>query len=64
MLVVIKLPGANHRLILSELDDGPPGPAVRKNFQAIFDEHFDGAVTVGEPAWASVFRISHGSSPR
>ncbi|MGH3610510.1 MAG: FAD-dependent monooxygenase, partial [Pseudonocardiaceae bacterium] len=59
MLVVVKLPGAHHRLILSELDDRPPRPVVREDFQAVFDEHFAGAVTVGEPAWSSVFRISH-----
>ncbi|MGH3772167.1 MAG: FAD-dependent monooxygenase [Pseudonocardiaceae bacterium] len=59
MMVVIKLPGAHHRLLLSKLDDGPPRPPVREDFQAVFDEHFAGAVTVGEPAWSSVFRISH-----
>ncbi|MGH3828645.1 MAG: FAD-dependent monooxygenase, partial [Pseudonocardiaceae bacterium] len=59
MVVVIKLPGAHHRVLLSELDDGPARPPAREKFQAVFDEHFAGAVTVGEPAWSSVFRISH-----
>ncbi|MEO7193796.1 MAG: FAD-dependent monooxygenase [Pseudonocardiaceae bacterium] len=59
MMVVIKLPGAHHRVLLSELDDGPARPPAREDFQAVFDAHFAGAVTVGEPAWSSVFRISH-----
>jgi 2-polyprenyl-6-methoxyphenol hydroxylase-like FAD-dependent oxidoreductase len=58
LLSVIKLPGANHRLTLSELDDGPTRPASREKFQSAFDEHFAGAVDVGQPAWSSVFRIS------
>lgn len=58
LLLVVKLPGANHRLILSELDDRPAHPAAWDGFHAAFDEHFGCAVQMGEPAWASVFRIS------
>ncbi len=57
MLLIVKLPGPNYRVLISDMSGAPPTEAARSAFQAVADEHFHGSVELGEPEWATVFRI-------
>lgn len=57
LLVVVKLPGANYRVLISDTEGTPAAETARSAFQNVLDEHFGGAVRLGEPEWATVFRI-------
>ena len=58
MLLMAKLPGSTHRVLVSDKTEGCPPERAREEFQALLDAHFGGAVTIGEPSWATNFRIS------
>lgn len=57
LLLVTKLPGANYRVLISDLAGTPSTETARSAFQDVLDEHFGGSVRLGEPEWATVFRI-------
>ncbi|MGH3933319.1 MAG: FAD-dependent monooxygenase, partial [Pseudonocardiaceae bacterium] len=57
LLLVIKLPGTNHRVLISDLQGTPATQTTRSAFQDVLDEHFRGSVSLGEPEWATAFRI-------
>ncbi|MGH3916586.1 MAG: FAD-dependent monooxygenase, partial [Pseudonocardiaceae bacterium] len=57
MLLVAKLPGANYRVLISDTPGTPSTETARSAFQHVLDEHFGGSVCLGEPEWATVFRI-------
>ncbi len=58
MLLVNKLPGANYRVLISDKTEGVPPEQARAAFQEVADKHFGGQVQIGEPVWATNFRIS------
>ena len=58
MVLVNKLPGENHRVVISDKTQGVPPEEAKEAFQAILDRRFDGKVKVGEPDWATNFKIS------
>lgn len=58
MLLVNKLPGANHRVLISDKTEGVPPEEARDAFQATLNQHFSGRVTLGDPVWSTNFRIS------
>lgn len=58
MLLVNKLPGANHRVLISDKTEGVPPEEARAAFQETLNNHFGGKVTIDEPAWSTNFRIS------
>ena len=56
-LTISKLPGRNHRLLLSDMGESvKPGVPRREVFQEIVDGFADGA-TVGDPLWATKWTI-------
>lgn len=57
LLLIVKLPGPNYRVLISDMRGTPPTETARSAFQAAVDEHFHGNVLLGEPEWATVFRI-------
>ncbi len=64
LLLVTKLPGANYRVLISDMQDTPATETARSAFQDVLDEHFCGSVSLGEPEWATVFRIWKRVTPR
>jgi len=56
LLLITKLPGANYRVLISDMQGNPPTETVRTAFQNAVDIHFQGKVTLGEPEWATSFR--------
>lgn len=65
MALIVKLPGGNYRVLLSN-DDGigsdrsnVPAAAIRRELQLAIDQHFHGNVRIGEPEWATRFPIWH-----
>ena len=58
MLLVNKLPGANHRVLISDKTEGVPPEEARAAFQETLNNHFGGKVTIDEPVWSTNFRIS------
>ena len=58
MLLITKLPGTNHRVLISDKTKGVPPEQARKAFQAVLDQHFGGKVELDEPVWSTNFRIS------
>ncbi|MGH3692539.1 MAG: FAD-dependent monooxygenase [Pseudonocardiaceae bacterium] len=64
LLLVTKLPGANYRVLISDVQATPSAETARSAFQDVLDEHFCGSVSLGEPEWASVFRIWKRVTPR
>ena len=61
-VMVVKLPGGYHRLLLSDRGEAPPGETPREHFQAVLDQHFDG-IRFGELVWHSKWeswvRLAH-----
>ncbi|MGH7964174.1 MAG: FAD-dependent monooxygenase, partial [Candidatus Binatia bacterium] len=57
LLLITKLPGLNYRVLISDMGGAQATDTVRSAFQRVVDEHFRGSVTLGEPEWATVFRI-------
>lgn len=57
LLLITKLPGENYRVLISDMQGNPPTETVRTAFQKAVDVHFQGKVTLGEPEWATEFRI-------
>jgi 2-polyprenyl-6-methoxyphenol hydroxylase-like FAD-dependent oxidoreductase len=56
-LTISKLPGRNHRLLLSDMGESvKPGVPRRDVFQEIVDRFVDGT-TVGDPLWATKWTI-------
>ncbi len=57
MLLVTKLPGANYRVLISELGGSAATDkeVAQAEFQQALDEHFGGAVSVGVPEWTTRF---------
>jgi 2-polyprenyl-6-methoxyphenol hydroxylase-like FAD-dependent oxidoreductase len=64
LLLVTKLPGANYRVLISDMQGTPATETARSAFQDVLDEHFCGSVSLGEPEWATVFRIWKRVTPR
>lgn len=64
LLLVTKLPGANYRVLISDMQGTPSTETARSAFQDVLDEHFCGSVSLGEPEWATVFRIWKRVTPR
>jgi len=64
LLLVTKLPGTNHRVLISDMEGTPATQTARSAFQYVLDEHFHGPVSLGEPEWATVFRIWKRVTPR
>jgi len=58
MLLVTKLPGDNYRVLISDTGQGATTETARDDFQRVVDMHFNGAVTLSEPEWTTIFRIS------
>jgi 2-polyprenyl-6-methoxyphenol hydroxylase-like FAD-dependent oxidoreductase len=58
MLLVHKLPGENHRLLISDRTEGVPPEQARSAFQSVLDQQFAGQVQIDEPVWATNFRLS------
>lgn len=58
MLMIAKLPGPHHRVLISDRTQGVPASEARAAFQSVLDQHFSTSVTLGEPTWATNFRIS------
>lgn len=58
MLLVTKLPGENYRVLISDTGQGTNTETARDDFQRVVDMHFNGDVTLSEPEWTTVFRIS------
>lgn len=56
-LLIVKLPGGNYRLLLSDMGEAAdPKYTPREAFQMVVDRFVDG-VTLGEPDWASKWEI-------
>lgn len=56
-LLVVRLPGDNYRLLISDMGEAAdPDLSPRQAFQKLVDQHFDG-VTLGEPHWATQWQI-------
>ena len=58
MLLMNKLPGENHRVLISDKTEGVPPEEARAAFQETLDKHFAGNVQIDEPTWTTNFRIS------
>ena len=58
MVLINKLPGENYRVVISDKTQGVPPEEAKAAFQAILDRRFDGTVKVGDPDWATNFKIS------
>lgn len=58
MLLINKLPGRNHRILISDKTEGVPPEQAQTAFQEVANKHFGGSVQIGEPVWATNFRIS------
>ncbi len=56
-LLVTKLPGRNHRVLISDMGEADRDDvAPREAFQELIDEHVDG-VTIADPEWATKWVI-------
>jgi NADPH-dependent dioxygenase len=64
LLLVTKLPGATYRVVISDMPGTPDTETARSAFQDVLDGHFCGSVSLGEPEWATVFRIWKRVTPR
>ncbi|MEP7286055.1 MAG: FAD-dependent monooxygenase [Chloroflexota bacterium] len=57
LLLFAKLVGENFRVLISDMG-GQKTETVREAFQAVTDVHFGGSVRIGEPSWATNFKIA------
>lgn len=55
-LLLVKLPGQNHRVLISSMGEGDPALSKREVFQKLVDGHVPG-VSLGEPTWATKWTI-------
>lgn len=58
MLMINKLPDNNYRVLISDKTEGVPPEEAKEAFQKTLHFHFKEKVTLGEPVWATNFRIS------
>ncbi|WP_036528785.1 FAD-dependent monooxygenase [Nocardia sp. CNY236] len=57
MVLVTKLPEDTWRILISDPGANDNAMATRESFQTVIDDHFAGAVTLGNPEWISTFRV-------
>ncbi len=57
LLLFAKLPNEHYRVLISDMG-GAQTETVREAFQQVADIHFQGRVQIGEPVWATNFKIS------
>lgn len=55
-LLLAKLPGQGHRVLISMMGEGDPALSKREEFQQLVDGHVPG-VTLGEPTWTTKWTI-------
>lgn len=55
-LLLVKLPGPNYRVIISNIGAGDPKLSQRELFQQVMDSHIEG-VSIGEGPWATKWTV-------